>query len=210
MYLVKAIRKDTNEWVEGYLWKGSNYAGIIPHNLGVCVENNRIDAVIYEVYENTICKAVEVEAFWRDKNSAHVVPLYENDIVQYRINGSLYEGTIINKHGAYVVQLTGYDEYIYLAELKDANCDFINVHIVGNKYNTLVEAEKTPVEPNKDETSTSEHCPYFERRETSYDVLSGHSDYQDYCTKNFDKRIIKCVHCTLCKKKGDHQDECNF
>ena len=89
MYLVKAIRKDTNEWVEGYLWKGSNYSGIIPHNLGVCVENNRLDAVIYEVYEHTICKAVEAEAFWRDKNCAHVVPLYENDIVQYRINDGL-------------------------------------------------------------------------------------------------------------------------
>ena len=204
MYLVKAIKKNTNEWVEGYLWNGSNYAGIIPHNVGVCVANNKIEAPIYEVDKNTICRSAEADAFWRDKNGAHIVSLYENDIVQYRINGSLYEGTIINKHGAYVVQLTGYDEYIYLAELKDANCDFINVHIVGNKYNTLVEAEKTPVEPDKDETSTSEPCPYFERRETFYDVLSGHSDYQDYCTKNYERKIIKCVHCTLCKQKGEN------
>lgn len=177
MYLVKAIRKDTNEWVEGYLWKGSNYAGIIPHNLGVCVENNRIDAVIYEVYENTICKAVEVEAFWRDKNSAHVVSFY----------------------------LTGYDECIFLETLKDVNSSFINVQIIGNKYDAVVKAEKTPVETDKDDAGTSEACPYFERRETSYDVLSGHSDYQDYCTKNFDKRIIKCVHCTLCKQKGENK-----
>lgn len=203
MYLVKAIRKDTNEWVEGYLWKGSSYAGIIPHNLGVCVENNRIEATIYEVYISTICKAVEVEAFWRDTNGAHVVPLYENDIVQYRINGSLYEGTVIHKHGAYIIQLTGYDEFIYLAELKDVNCDFINVQIVGNKYNTIVEAVKTPAKPDKDETSASDECPYFKRREVSYDVLSGHSDYQDYCTKNYERKIIKCVHCTLCKQKGD-------
>lgn len=204
MYLVKAIRKDTNEWIEGYLWKGSNYAGIIPHNLGVCVENNKIDAVIYEVYENTICKAVEVEAFWRDKNGAHVASLYENDVVQYRELDCLYEGTIVNRHGAYVIQLAGYDECIYLETLKDANSSFINVQIIGNKYDALVKAEKTPGEADKDDAGTSEGCPYFERRETSYDVLSGHSDYQDYCTKNFDKRIIKSVHCTLCKQKGDH------
>lgn len=204
MYLVKAIRKDTNEWIEGYLWKGSNYSGIIPHNLGVCVENNRIDAVIYEVYENTICKAVEVEAFWRDKNGARVASLYENDVVQYRELDCLYEGTIVNRHGAHVIQLTGYEECIYLETLKDANSSFINVQIVGNKYDAFVKAEKTPVEADKDNAGTSESCPYFERRETSYDVLSGHSDYQDYCTKNFDKRIIKCVHCTLCKQKGEH------
>lgn len=203
MYTVKAIRKDTNEWIEGYLWKGSSYSGIIPHNLGVCVENNRIDAVIYEVDETTICKVTDVEAFWRDKECAHIKSLYENDIVQYRINGSLYEGSIVNKHGAYMIQLTGYDTYIYLEELKDATCDFINVQIVGNKYDALINAEKTPVEPDKDEASTSEHCPYFERREISYDVMSGHSDYQDYCTKNYERKIIKCVHCTLCKQKGD-------
>ncbi len=204
MYLVKAIRKDTNEWIEGYLWKGSNYSGIIPHNLGVCVENNRMDAVIYEVYENTICKAVEVEAFWRDKNGAHVISLYENDVVQYRELDCLYEGTIVNRHGAYVIQLTGYEECIYLETLKDVNSNFINIQIIRNKYDALIKAEKTPVEADKDNVGTSETCPYFERRETSYDVLSGHSDYQDYCTKNFDKRIIKCVHCTLCKQKGDH------
>ena len=204
MYLVKAIRKDTNEWIEGYLWKGSNYSGIIPHNLGVCVENNKIDAVIYEVDENTICKAVEVEAFWRDKNGAHIVPLYENDVVQYRELDCLYEGTIVNRHGAYVIQLTGYEECIYLETLKDVNSSFINIQIIGNKYDALIKAEKTPVEADKDNSGTSEACPFFERRETSYDVLSGHSDYQDYCTKNFDKRIIKCVHCTLCKQKGDY------
>ena len=205
MYLVKAIRKDTNEWIEGYLWNGSNYAGIIPHNLGVGIENNKIDATIYEVDKNTICKAVEVEAFWRDKNGAHIIALYESDIVQYRINGSLYEGTVVHKHGAYVIQLTGYDEYIHLEELKDVNCDFINLQIIGNKHDTVVKAEKTPVETDKDNTGTSEDCPYFERRETSYDVLSGHSDYQDYCTKNYEHKIIKCVHCTLCKQKGDNR-----
>lgn len=204
MYLVKAIRKDTNEWVEGYLWKGSNYAGIIPHNLGVCVENNRIDAVIYEVYENTICKAVEVEAFWRNKNGARVASLYENDVVQYRELDCLYEGTIVNRHGAYVIQLNGYEECTYLETLKDVNSSFINVQIVGNKYDAFVKAEKTPVGADKDNAGTSEACPYFERRETSYDVLSGHSDYQDYCTKKYERRIIKCVHCTLCKRKGEH------
>ena len=205
MYLVKGIRKDNNEWIEGYLWNGSNYTGVIPHNLGVCVENNKIEATIYEVDINTICKAVEVEAFWRDKHGAHVVALYENDIVQYRVNGSLYEGTVVHKHGAYIIQLTGYDEYVHLEELKDVNCDFINVQIIGNKYDASAKAEKTLTKPINNNVDTSEDCPYFVRRETFYDVLSGHSDYQDYCTKNYEQKIVKCVHCTLCKQKGDNR-----
>jgi hypothetical protein len=203
MYLVKAIRKDTNEWIEGYLWKGSSYAGVIPHNLGVCVENNKIEATMYEVYDNTICRAVGAESFWQDKKGAHVMPIYENDIVQYRDNGALYEGCITNRYGAYVIYDAEYAKIVYLETLKELTCDFINVQIVGNKYDEIIKALKTPAVTKKDEPE--EECPYYEKRETSYDVMSGHSDYQEYCTKKYDKKIVKCVHCTLCKQNGENK-----
>lgn len=203
MYTVKAIRKDTNEWISGYLWQGSSYAGIIPHNLGVNIDKNKIEATIYEVYPDTICRAVGVDAYWYDKKSGgHVIPLYENDIVQYRKLDCLYEGAVINRHGAYVIHLSGYDEYTYLQTVKDINTSFINVQIIGNKYDTPTKPEKPPVEAKKDNVDAPDECPYFEQREIGYDVMSGHSDYEHYCTKDYDKKIVKCVHCTLCKQKG--------
>lgn len=200
MYLVKAIRKDTNEWIEGYLWKGSNYAGIIPHNLGVCVENNKIEATMYEVYDNTICRSIGAEAFWREKKGAHVRPIYENDIVQYSENGGLYEGYIANRYGAYVICFAEYAEVVYLETLKDPTCDFINLKVIGNKYDEVINKLTTPAKTIKNEVVETE-CPYYEKRETSYDVMSGHSDYQEYCTKGFERKIVRCVHCTLCKQK---------
>jgi hypothetical protein len=204
MYTIKAIRKDNGQWLNGYIWNGASCAYVIPHNLGVNHENNKLMATAYEVRKETICKPIGIDAYWYDKNGGHIVPIYENDVVQFVVSAGFYEGYVIKQFNKYMVQLmNGSDEFVDFNDMKDPKTNLVRCKIIGNKYDTLLKAEKTPVEADKDNAGTSEDCAYFERRETSYDVLSGHSDYQDYCTKNYEKKIIKCVHCTLCKQKGD-------
>ena len=139
MYTVKAIRKDTQQWITGYLWQGSNYAGIIPHNLGVSVDNNRMEAVIYEVDAKTICKPLGVDAYWFDKQGGHIVPLYENDIVQFDI-GKRYEGILSRDFDKIVIRPIGSEDAFFdLSDVKDPKGQFVRVKIIGNQFNNTEE-----------------------------------------------------------------------
>ena len=205
MYIVKALSENHDTWITGYVWEGSSCAYIIPHNLGVCFENNRLNAVAYPIDKATICKKVGIDAYWYDKDGGHIFPIYENDIVRFVINNSTCEGCIVKQFGNYVVMLTGYeDSFFDLTDLKDCKSELLKVQIIGNKYDSL-QGKNKPVEATERDSGISDECPYFEAREIGYDVQSGHSDYEHYCTKNYDKKIIKSVHCTLCKQKGENK-----
>ena len=46
-----------------------------------------------------------------------------------------------------------------------------------------------------------EDCIFFESIETDYDITTGHSSYQDYCTRcGKNKKIIGFIHCEKCNK----------
>ena len=202
MYTVKAKRKDNGTWVRGYLWLGANNAYVIPDNLGIDFENNNLKACAYEVERDTICRSSNVDAYWIDKNGAHLVNIYENDIVEVAYNDETYVGPVVYDLGTYIIKIPELpEEFLTFIDRQHGSGKSIDVRIVGNVYDIATNPKNKPVEADKNNADTSEACPYFERRETSYDVLSGHSDYQDYCTKDYDRRIIKCVHCTLCKQK---------
>jgi hypothetical protein len=202
MYTVKALSEDHKNWIIGYVWEGSNCAYIIPHNLGVNFDKNRLNAVAYPVDKTTICKKVGIDAYWYDKQGGHIFPIYENDIVRFIINRTTYEGRVIKQFGNYVIALTNMeDSFFDLTDLKDCKSELLKVQIIGNCYDAL-QSENKPVEATERDSGISDECPYFEAREIGYDVQSGHSDYEHYCTKNYEKKILKSVHCTLCKQKG--------
>ncbi len=203
MYTIKAIRKDNGQWINGYIWNGASCAYVIPHNLGVNHENNQLMATAYEVHKETICKPIGIDAYWYDKNGGHIIPVYENDIVRFEINKATYEGRIVKQFNKYVIELTNIEnEFVELSEIRGEHSNIIRCQIIGNKHD-LVEGVLTAVEPINNSMDTSEECPHFEAQETDYDVLSGHSSYKHYCNKNGRKEIIKCVHCTRCKRKGE-------
>ena len=205
MYTVKALRKDNDTWISGYLWMGANNAYIIPHNLGIDFDHNNLRAHAYEVKKETICRNSNVDAYWIDKNGAHLVNIYENDIVEVIYSDTTYIGKVVYDLGTYIIEIPELEEeFLTFYDRQHGNGNSIDVRIIGNTHDIAVNASKTSVEAVKNGMDTSEECPYFEQREASYDVLSGHSDYEQYCTKNYEKKIIKCVHCTLCKQKGDN------
>lgn len=135
MYTVKAIRKDNQEWISGYLWQGSNYAGIIPHNLGVNIANNRIEAVIYEVDVGTICEPANIETYWYDKNGGHIYPVFVNDILEFDIGTTKYKGRVTREFDKLIVKIDGCeDAFVELTDLKKATDKFIHAKILGNVH----------------------------------------------------------------------------
>ena len=206
MRLVKAIKKNTKEWITGYVWTGSNYACVIPYNLGVDVNNNKLHAIAYEVESDTICMNTGVDAYWVDKKGAHMTPIYEGDKLEITLDGVVCQGQVYYDMGAFVIKLVEEDDdWISFSDIKANAKNCVNAKIIGNIYDPLSEAEIKALETLSFQTTENEECPYFEQVETSYDVLSGHSDYQHYCNKKYHKPIVKCVHCTLCKQKGENK-----
>ena len=88
--MCKAKRTDTGEWVKGYLWQGSDFTLIIPHNLGIDYDeqSSRMKAVAYPVDKETLCKRCP-------DSPVTTKTIWENDVFEY-------EGeTAIVRYGRY-------------------------------------------------------------------------------------------------------------
>lgn len=74
--IYRAKRKDTGEWVYGYLWCGASSTYITPYNLGVNYDEtmHKITATAHEVDPDTIGQSTGRY----DKNEKRI---YEDDII---------------------------------------------------------------------------------------------------------------------------------
>lgn len=202
--MYKALKVDDKTWIEGYVWRGSNYACIIPHNLGIDADpnTNKIDATAYQVIKETICHITGVMAFWKDQNGAHLNNIWEHDLLEVEYDGMKVIGEVKLIKGTYVVfnnSLPG--GYVSFASIGCKEHNVIDARIVGNAFDKLVGVKNSLSKESNSKQALWTECPFYQKRESNYDVLSGHSDYQEYCTKHYDKKIIPSVHCTLCKQK---------
>ena len=130
MYTVKAIKKDTNEWINGYLWNGNNEAYIIPYNLGIGYEKNTITAHAYEIRKETICRNTTVDAYWVDK---------KDDIIKFEYADAIYTGKVIYDLGAFMIEIIdAEDEFVTFYDLQsNHSSNIINAQIVGNLYDVI-------------------------------------------------------------------------
>ena len=127
----RARRVDNIEWVRGYLWQDSSCAYIIPYNLGVSIDNNRLSASVKEVIPETICEETGVE----DKNHTMLIT---GDLVETNfVNGEKFIAEVTFKDGAYGLKWTHNDGEHYSAFTSFTDSVWFNR--VGNIHDELDE-----------------------------------------------------------------------
>lgn len=85
--LFRAKRVDNCEWIKGYLWRGVDYAYIIPETVGVGYDDKThfLSAYAIEIDLETLCQFTGL----MDKNGNRI---WENDIVKHEISDTI--GTV--------------------------------------------------------------------------------------------------------------------
>lgn len=85
--LFRAKRIDNGEWIKGYLWRGVDYAYIIPETVGVGYDDKThfLTAYAIEIDPETLCQFTGIV----DKK---INRIWENDIVKHEISDTI--GTV--------------------------------------------------------------------------------------------------------------------
>lgn len=105
LHICKAMPLNSNDydrkWICGYIWEGADAAYIIPSNLGIAYDDNRLSAYAIPVNRDTVCNCLSIV----DRNG---ITLYENDIIsapddeykyliKWKWESSCYTAVLINE-----------------------------------------------------------------------------------------------------------------
>ncbi len=125
--LFRGKRLDNGVWVEGYLWTGSNFTCITPHNIGISYDDDskRVVAFANEVDSKAVCQYIGMN----DENDKKI---FEGDICIIR------SSSIDEEDGYFVVKWDN-EESRFSLDGDGITVDFGSyytheIEVIGNIY----------------------------------------------------------------------------